>query len=204
MVEFLLNRGVSIEAMDDLGNTALFTAVERGNYGIVKLLLDRGANLRNSRWQFPTPLSIAAEAGHEKVTALLLSRGAEANLRYAVAVDDAELFERLLKGCTNSSIAHARYGNRLFIYAIVKGNLKIVRLLIERGVVDYDSDLDESPALIEAAKRGHFAIVALLIQNGADPNRTDVSNSTARAWAMRNGHGAIAEFLFGVDSDWCI
>jgi ankyrin repeat protein len=43
VVKLLLERGANIEAMDNHGNTALFSAAALGRTEVVKLLLEKGA-----------------------------------------------------------------------------------------------------------------------------------------------------------------
>src|SRR4051812_2417469 len=61
-----------------------------------------------------------------------------------------------------------------------RGNLKLVRLLLEHGAdpnIRRDSD---TPALFKAAEGGHVAVVSLLLAHNADPN-----------WRNRNGQTAL-------------
>jgi hypothetical protein len=79
-VESIIKTGVSVNARDESGLTALHYASWKGHPRIVKVLLASGAEVdakepRNG-W---TALYVAAREGHEEVTKALLAAGADMN-----------------------------------------------------------------------------------------------------------------------------
>ncbi len=75
-VKHLLDKGINLEAKDDLGETALMKAVESGHSPIVKLLLLRGAAVHEKNRFGQSALMIAQAKGHTDIAELLRQAGA--------------------------------------------------------------------------------------------------------------------------------
>ncbi|KAK8876902.1 ankyrin 1 [Apiospora arundinis] len=82
MVEFLLNKGASVEAESTFG-TPLRTAALFNSESLIRLLLKRGAQV-NAHGQFGVALQAAAMKGHTSVMKLLIDEGANVNQRTEV------------------------------------------------------------------------------------------------------------------------
>ena len=83
-------------------------------------------------------------------------------------------------------------------WAAGNGHEAVVRLLIERGVVDINTkDFRGRTSLIWAVKKGHEAVVQLLIERGdVDINaKDDRYGQTSLIWAAENGHEAVVRLL---------
>ena len=76
LINFLLGKGANIEARDDMGQTALHRAAERGLTPIVGLLFSRGANIEAKDKSNQTPLHLASLSGEVSTVELLLNKGA--------------------------------------------------------------------------------------------------------------------------------
>jgi len=77
MIKLLLERGASVESMDNSGQTPLSFAAKNGREAVVRLLLATGrveVDAKDKSGQ--TPLSRAVEKGHEAVIKLLVGAGA--------------------------------------------------------------------------------------------------------------------------------
>lgn len=77
----LLAAGISVDAADSDGETALMKAADKGNAMAVKLLVAAGANVNAKDEDGETALMMAADEGRTEVVRLLLAAGAELNLR---------------------------------------------------------------------------------------------------------------------------
>ena len=77
IVELLLGKGASIEAINGDGNTPLHLAAEHGHTGVVELLLGKGASVEPMNSFDYTPLQLAAEHGHISVVEVLRKNGAK-------------------------------------------------------------------------------------------------------------------------------
>lgn len=71
-----------------------------------------------------------------------------------------------------------RFGCPAIQMASEKGNINIVRRLLEEKTVDVNL-ADESSALIQASEEGHTDVVDYLLGHGADPNVTSCIGTTA-------------------------
>lgn len=79
VVEFLLSKGVDVNARLTVGTTALQVAAANGNADIVRMLIGRQANVNLADQFGDTPLIAAVQAGSLPVVAALLSAGADVN-----------------------------------------------------------------------------------------------------------------------------
>jgi hypothetical protein len=81
----------------------------------------------------------------------------------------------------------------------------LVRLLLEKGDLDPDSEEYGRTPLSWAAESGHEAVVRLLLENGGvDPDHKNECGETPLWFAARNGHEAIVRLLLengGVDPE---
>lgn len=66
-VQKLLEHGAKTENEGLVGDTILFTAIEKGNVDIIKLLVKHGANLQHKDILGETPLSKAAASGKPEI-----------------------------------------------------------------------------------------------------------------------------------------
>lgn len=102
LVRLLLDRGASVDAVDEAGVTALYYATRECSTNIVKILLDRGANpifkLTGDIDPFEfvdlhiTPLEMAAMKGGKEIMAMILDAMTARNLKF----DD---FPALIQNC---------------------------------------------------------------------------------------------------------
>eukprot|EP00922_Rhytidocystis_sp_ex-Travisia-forbesii_P007168 GHVS01010450.1.p1 GENE.GHVS01010450.1~~GHVS01010450.1.p1 ORF type:complete len:815 (-),score=119.73 GHVS01010450.1:439-2592(-) len=75
-VEWIYLQGVSLEAQDENGQTALFWSAKRGSLHLVQWLLARGANLNHRDHMGNTVLHVACSSGDEDTILFLCEKGA--------------------------------------------------------------------------------------------------------------------------------
>lgn len=87
-----LNQGISPDATDASGRTALAVAAQNGRVEAVRVLLDGGAHIDARSLNGSTALIQAAEAGQTETSKLLIERGADVNAstRLGSALEIAE------------------------------------------------------------------------------------------------------------------
>ncbi|CAE7566545.1 mask, partial [Symbiodinium pilosum] len=77
----------------------------------------------------------------------------------------------------------------------LKGDLNIVRLLLEAGANKNATDPENRTALMLAAETGHLEITRLLLEAGADKDLKTALCTTALMVAAQKGHVEIARLL---------
>ena len=133
-----LERGASVHARDENGNTALMLAAFYGQEEVVRLLIERGAEVNTVNPAGRTPLMFAATFDDPGTVKVLLSHGAWVNVR-----DSDEQFTALM-------------------FAASEGHLDVVQLLLEHDADKTLVDVDGDTAADFARQNGHMKVVELL------------------------------------------
>lgn len=186
VVEFLLEKGADIEALNGRGFTPLQLAVYGGRRDVVELLLEKGADIN-------------AENKQMGMTVLDLAFLGEIQAR---KLDIAPLL--IEKGATFDINKKNRFGYTNLDMAIVFGYTEGAEYLL-----GFNPDIDslrndgKSP-LINAIFRGYPEIAGLLIEKGADINASDIQGNPPIYWAVTKGLADIANILLdkGAASDF--
>jgi len=90
---------------------------------------------------------------------------------------------------------------RKLLDAAKSGDVKTVKLLLEKGAdVNTKSD-DGGTALMSAAKRGYMEIIKLLLDKGADINAKDTDGTTALMLAAVKGQTKVVQLLLDKGAD---
>ncbi|EAX70677.1 ankyrin repeat protein, putative, partial [Trichomonas vaginalis G3] len=82
-----------------------------------------------------------------------------------------------------------------------KGNLKLVKSLIECGCDKGTKSSRGLTPLNYASWHGHLEVVKYLISNGADKEAKDNAGSTPLIYASSNGHLEVVKYLISVGAD---
>lgn len=78
-VKELLSQGASVEAKDNLGNSALTCAVEDTQMECVAVLLENGAEVNTRSYNGYSPLILSTIKGQKKMARMLMENGADVN-----------------------------------------------------------------------------------------------------------------------------
>lgn len=147
LMTLLLERGVSVNAVDKGGMTALHSAVVTGNEAGVKLLLEHGADPEICNKYWLTPLLSAVILGNFTITRMLLDGGANMESR-----------------------GHKNGFKNALQYAAGFGNMAVVEMLISKGCNMGSVDWLGLNATQGAAASGHKEVVDwLLALGGTNP-----------------------------------
>lgn len=185
--EFLLlhlryDEHIDLNQSDAKGRTPLVTAASTGSVPIARILLDAGADVNVGGKRVPTvlftprsgykPLTQAVDVGNVEMIRFLLSHGADPN-----AKDDE-----------NESV---------FLAAVRYGNLEIVDILLETGLVDLEErNLRNDPLFSVAVdKKAHDVAKRLMEMETTDMNAVGASGRTALMYAVMNKDLAMVELL---------
>jgi ankyrin repeat protein len=183
IVEYLLGRGLRVNAKDEDGTTPLYDAARYGHLGCVRLLLDNGANTEAlERDSSRTALHNACEYGWEAVVQLLLARGA-------------------------SYRARDHTGRTALALASECGHVGVVRAILkrageeEREKVVEDATDDETTPLMLAASSNHLEAVKALLSAGASMTKKNAGGWTALHFAAEADAMEIGELLLDRGAD---
>ncbi|KAG6481280.1 ankyrin repeat-containing protein ITN1-like [Zingiber officinale] len=172
-------RAAMANEANEMGETALFIAVEKGFLDVVVELLkysDRESLSRKNRSGFDA-LHVAAREGHKEIVQLLLDHDPD-----------------LIKTLGQSNVTP-------LITAVMRGHTEIVKLLLEQDVSLIEmSKTNGKSALHFAARQGHLQIVKALLEK--DPQlarRTDKKGQTALHMAVKGTSCDVVKAL--VDAD---
>jgi len=151
-----LERGVSIDAKDDLGRSALFLVVmDAHSLELARWLHSKGGKVDEQDVGGRTPLSFAAANGELEIVRFLVESGA--------APDRGDVQKR-------TPLFHAALDN----------HREVVGFLLDRGAdVNARDQFGDTPLIVACAK-GHGSTAALLLQRGADPSLKDQEGRNAR------------------------
>ncbi|KAL3825961.1 hypothetical protein ACJIZ3_021990 [Penstemon smallii] len=173
-------RAAVVNEVNELGETALFTAADRGCTDVVKELLNyttkEGIRLKNKSGF--DPLHIAASQGHHDIVKILLQH--DPGLSKTVSQSNATPL----------------------ISAATKGHLAIVNelLAIDSSLLEISRSNGKN-ALHLAARQGHVEIVkALLDKDPQLARRTDKKGQTALHMAVKGVSCAVVKLLLQADA----
>lgn len=216
MVKFLIEQGADVNQIGSHEASPLGVALVMRNYEIAKILLDNGANVNVGGPSAGYPLNIAISISNNqessrKTVELLLDHGASvaglegyrAPICHAFVGDHEEIVELLLK-------RGARRDKRLLVAAVLKNNLKMVRVLLEQGL-DASSTYNGVPLLTWAVSYKNREMANLLLDYEARiDDEAGLAGKTALHYAaerddvemitllLDRGADVNAEQLFGI------
>jgi len=185
IVQYLISKNIgNINYQNDKGETALFRAIYKKKWDILKYLIELGANV-----------NIKDNTNSTVLTALLSSEEV-----------DLDILKYLLSKCKKYlfSTAHDISERTALHIAACKGNLKAVQYLVENKVDLNKQDFRGYTALYQALINNHFDIVIYLSeQNGIElniPIKTD-ENETPLFYAAMLKEWDVAKVLLKNGAD---
>lgn len=171
-----LDSDISINKVNDNGDTPLLAAARLGNLEIMDLLLKRGANINQ-----------------------LDSRKRDI-LNIAISQKNPELVRWALANNIDPTMVTSIYQGSALIYACHQGRVEIVRMLINAGApLDRINNIGWT-ALLETTILGdgsinYQQIAKLLVDAGADRSIKDRDGKTPLDHARARGHEEIVKIL---------
>lgn len=224
MVNYLLDRGAKIEAVDTVGSNSLLIASNGLFYDTASALLKRKANVNAFT---PTDGANALmnvinfgrqdqEKDSIRMMNLLIDNGININfqgamgntaLMYAsgwgIVTKNPERAKILLDKGAKVNLQNKK-GETALMMAAYRGHVDTAKLLIDRGANIELRDTSGRTALMTASaatidlkdNNSDFPeLVKLLLDKGANINAKDKNNSTALSLAKKNGHKKIVAVL---------
>ena len=149
--------GADVNAMDQLGLTALMFAVRQGRLRVTNLLIKAGADVNIQNKAGETALNLTASQGSEECFKLLLDVGADVNI-------------------------NDNRGNSPLLTSVNSDHKTIAEALLKAGADVNHCNEDGETALMRAAQYGKN-IIHLLLAAGADVNIKAQNNNHALHFA---------------------
>jgi ankyrin repeat protein len=202
VVQLPIDAGADVKAQTAFHGTALHVAAGQGHQAIVRSLIDAGADVNARGGHFDYALHAAAYKGNETVVRTLVDAGADIKAGggdYALHTKANEGHGRVAIWIAMESgprvIGQCRPDSKVLQIAAQRGQLAVVRYLVENGDSVSASDWFNGTALQAAADYGHEAVVRWLIENGADVNAKNWRYLNALQAARDCGHKAVVRLL---------
>jgi ankyrin repeat protein len=203
-VQRLLKQGVSVNATEPDGFTALHWAAQRGQTDIANLLIHAGANVNAADHYGVTPLSLGCTNGSAPMVGMLLEAGANPNI--AQAYNETPLMLCARAGATDAvkelvargvdvNAQETSGGQTALMWAAVEGHTEIVRALIQHRADVHARSTNGYTALLLAAREGNLETTKVMLASGADVNEAAKDGTTALVIATIRSHTKYAEFL---------
>ncbi|KAJ0546240.1 putative ankyrin repeat-containing domain, PGG domain, ankyrin repeat-containing domain superfamily [Helianthus annuus] len=173
-------RASVVNEVNELGETALYTAAEKGHLEVVKELLkysDKETLTRRSRLEFD-PLHIAASQGHHEIVKLLLDH-------------DVSLCQTRSQGNATPLITAASKGHTTVVEELLSKDPSLLDIPRSNG----------KNALHLAARSGHVETVkSLLAKDPQLARRTDKKGQTALHMAVKGASSEVVKLLLEADA----
>lgn len=202
ILERLLQQGADIEAKTDEGCTALHLAAHAGELEITRILLDHGANVEVHDNEGRTPLFRAVWSHDAEYVQFLLDRGADPEYRvfhdvdalYVAALNNQVAVMNVLIG-DGIDLVKALEERKMIHSAAERGDLDVIRTLVQCGVGIDSPDENGDMALHYAAGAGQTDVVRYLLEAGADIDAPGRFKRTSLLYAAMEGRDEMVDFL---------
>ncbi|MEE8526122.1 MAG: ankyrin repeat domain-containing protein [Thermoanaerobaculia bacterium] len=203
IVELYLEAGMSPDASDEKGETALHSAARMDSAETIAALLAAKARVDSRAVDGDTPLCLAAGAGRPTNVELLVAAGADVNavcsftntpLHLTAGQGDTASLNRLLDAGARVE-ARERHGETPLIVAASRDSLANVLALLAAGADVGARSSGGNTALHEAVSRRQTEIVRTLLDASADPNAKHSAGRSPLDEARRFGTSDLVALL---------
>jgi len=203
IVNLLIKNGANINSKDTLNNNALHFACIQNNFKIAKLLIDNKIDVNQKNNFLETPLIIVCNNNNYKIAALLIKKNANINVRdknnYSLIYNSLKnnnnsITKLLLK--KNINIFDDNNLNYLPIFCSVHNNLSILKIIIEKCIIDFNFQDDKgNSALFYACIYNDLDIVEYLLNFKIDLTIKNNDNKTVLNIACENNNNKLIKLL---------
>ncbi|XP_005003233.1 ankyrin repeat domain-containing protein 42 isoform X1 [Cavia porcellus] len=211
-LQTMLRSGVDPSVNDKREWKPVHYAAFHGRLGCLQLLVKWGCGIEDVDYNGNLPVHLAAMEGHLHCFKFLLSRMSNGTEALKAFNDNGEnvvdLAQRFFKHNIIQFIQRAAWGGNnpedqeMLAFpghvAACKGNLEMLKTLLEDGIINFNERDDNGSTLMhKAAGQGHMECLQWLIKMGADNNITNKAGERPSDVAKRFAHLAAVKLLEG-------
>lgn len=209
MIDFLKEKGLSLNVTDNDGATPLHWAANKGYDDAIRVLIEKGAYVNVRDNEGVTPLHDAARGWSGETISLLISQGADMEsktdkgntpVHYAAYFGKLDNLRALINGGASATTKGSVSANAL--HKAIDNNdvsettaVQIIDFLLDKGVAINDKDERGFTSLYYAAYKGYEDIARLLITRGAGINEKAYDGWTALHTACKNKRTGMVKLL---------
>ncbi len=163
LVNELLKTGVDLNRKNEWGDTILTLAISNGDADFVRELIASGAKVQEMR-----RFSLPSQPNAVEIVNMLIESGLSKDqmsdrLVNAIYINDIEVAKLLISHGADVNKRLNSTDPYPLITAAKKGNIQMVKLLLESGADPAARDTDGNSALSRAAAEGHIEVVKMLL-----------------------------------------
>ncbi len=199
-----------IETKNIQQQTALYTAVKKNHFSVVKYLVEQGANINAREKDGWSILHRAVETNKLSIVQYLVENGADLHARtnynketpLEMAKNDKK-DQEIIAYLENAVLQlQVQRDNRLLENA-EKGNLEKVKQLLNEGANIHAKNNAQQTALYVAVRGNQFSVMNYLVEQGANINAREKDGWSILHRAVATNNLAIVEYLVenGADLD---
>jgi ankyrin repeat protein/L-ascorbate metabolism protein UlaG (beta-lactamase superfamily) len=210
LVEYLIQEGANIDALDKEGRTPLMNAIMFKKPDLAHSLVKMGADVKIIGKEGANAIIFALFFGPEDLIEPILDHGQDVNQTYEGGVTIMQgaaamgklsamniLYER---GADVNAVSEQ--GETALYFGVREGRTEIVEWLISHGAQPkVKIDGSGRDLLHLATIKGYSDIVELLLSQGVDLDATDFFGNTPFQYATKYGHKKIAALLKKNEAD---
>lgn len=201
LLKYFINKGVSINAEDNDGNTPLINAAGRNSLEVVTFLAENSKNINHSNKEGQTALTKSI-ANKTEVLDFLLSKNASINTKdkkgnnlafyliKSINPRSQSTFAEKLKFLSDKGIdlkAEQEGGKNLWHLATSLNNASVLKELVNYQIPINKKDVEgNTPLHLAAMNAKNSKILEFLIANGADKKATTSFDETVYDLALEN------------------
>lgn len=187
---------LQVNAIDELGRTALHLAAPRGNAELIKILLEAGADATVVDADGKTPAELADDATVKSVfAAAVAEREREIQVSLDIKAGKTAAVEAALADGVRVNALNEEKSGTLLSVAVHANKADMVKLLLAHGADASAINVNGKSVLHVAAARAGREIVQLLLAAGANPMHPGNNGATPLHDAIWEGNSAAVEAL---------
>ena len=204
IISILINKDANINALDNIGESAMHAAAESGNYRAVDILQTKGASVdMPSDYSGNTALHVAAHTGWKIIVEKLINNGYSLNLKnfkgetplhYACQSNEFGILDKSAQSAIVEMLIEkgARFcekddkGEAPLHKASDSGSPTTIEILIKKGAEVNDVDSNGETPLHKASYSGSLPAIEILMENGARIDGVNLKGETPLHIALRN------------------